>query len=302
WPVGRLFRVQQAAQPVFGPPYAAAIAAATSSTACCTTGEMSVPWTMLPGWMPSSATSAPSSVWRYAATICRGSVCVEALTPEISSHSSQRTVPGGSSICAASTNRMKSGEKRRSAPVTFSGAGPASMISSRSCSSASGCKACATATPAASSPLSTCPTPTTATRGGGSRSGFVSLLASFCCQRLCDVIRSPVDVQERLARRRGKLPLIVGERDSPRAAACGALRAVRALIQTIPHDEALCLTVEHDHVERVRGAVLGAQAAAGAQGRIPHDMAAQAFGCFPPFKRVEVRGGLLEKPVHHVAE
>src|SRR5690606_142048 len=84
--------------------------------------------------------------------------------------------------------------------------------------------------------------------------------------------------------------------------ACDALRAVRALIQTIPQDEALCLTVEHDHVKSIRGAVLGAQAAAGAQGRLPHDVTAQAFGRFPPLERVKVRGGLLEEPVHHVAE
>src|SRR5690554_3286582 len=227
--------------------------------------------------MPISATVAPSSLSRYLDTMCSGSVWLEALRPSVCCQGSHSTVPGASPRCAASTNTIRSGAKRRSAPVTFSGAGPASITSTWSSAAACVASSRAAATPATSSPSSSCPTPTTATRGGVPRSLRLWLIAVIRLWRqgLGDVIGLSPDEVVAIPREGRQLPLLVRQRNRVLIAACSTLRAERALVEAVAHHEALGLAVHHDHLKGVGRAVLGAQAAAGARLAVPDHMAAQ---------------------------
>ncbi len=108
----------------------------------------------------------PRSAVRNRARTDGGSVCVEALMPSASRQSTQATVPGGCSRCAASISTTRSGRKRRRGPVKFSGAVLPSMSSTSGAPTRRSASALTTRIPAPSSPLMVLPTPTMATRAG----------------------------------------------------------------------------------------------------------------------------------------
>src|SRR5574340_91300 len=277
----------------------------TSPTACLTAELTCAPYPLFEGWMPSTATSQPSSSLRYAASMERGMLCVEAVIPSISSSSIQRTVPGASPISAASTSSTVCGWKRRRIPVTFSGACPASTTSMwlRASNSAWRESSRATRLPAASSPRCSFPTPTIASpvRFPSSALRGCSSRCSETFQELLNVVVASI-IDRKLLLQDRVLPVLVGHAHALELAARHALPAVDAAVHVVLEHKALGRPVERHQLDGFRRAVLRAQVAARAGLWVVVQHAAVALGRRQLLEGIQLRGGFLEEGLQDVLE